>query len=49
LKKSYGLTEQSVHVVSSVATVTVGPSLNLTKKRLLVALWGPREFYENGK
>ena len=48
-KKSCGLTEQSVNVASSVPTITVGPSLNLTKQRPVACPLGPNEFQQNGK
>jgi len=41
--------EHSVNVVSSCATVTVGPSLNLTKNRPVGCPMGPEEFPSNAK
>jgi len=49
LKKSCGVTEHSVSVVTSVPTSTVGPSLNLTKQRLAGCRIKPDEFHEKVK
>jgi len=49
LQKSFGLTEQSAIFVSSVPTITVGPSLNLTKQRLVGCPIGRNEFHQNEK
>ena len=49
LKMSRGLTEQSVKVVSSEHTSTVGHSLNLTKQCPVACPTGPKEFHQNRK
>jgi len=49
LKKSCGLAEKSVNVVSTVSTITVGPSLNLSKQRPVGCPIGRNELHENGK
>jgi hypothetical protein len=48
LKKSFGLNEPSVNVVSSVPTIRVGFSLNLSKQNPDPCLMGCKEYYKNG-
>jgi len=49
LKKSRLLIEQSVNVGPSVPTITVGPTLNLTKQRPVECPIGRKEFQQHGK
>ena len=49
LQKSFGLTEQNAILVSSLPTITVGPSLNLTKQHLVGCPIGRNEFHQKEK